>query len=125
MPDPLEHLLALVAEGRLSADEAAPLLEALRRPPGSAGSAGSGGAPAMSRDGAAVPGRNLRVEVREHGRVVVDLSIPGSLAGLAAAVPGIPPEWADRIHEALAAGVTGRIVDIAGDEGDGVSVRIE
>jgi hypothetical protein len=56
---------------------------------------------------------------------VVDLHIPGSLAGLAAAVPGMPPEWADRIREALAAGVTGRIVDVAGDDGDGVSVRIE
>lgn len=118
MHDPIEHLLQLVAEGRLTAEEAAPLLEALR------GGAARGGTTASHAD-EATAGRNLRVEVRERGRVVVDLSIPGSLAGLAAAVPGMPPEWADRVREALAAGVTGRIVDVAGEDGDSVSVRIE
>jgi hypothetical protein len=121
MPDPLDHLLRLVAEGKLSAEEAAPLMEALRRSAGSE----ERGPWAPSRDDAAPTARNLRVEVREHGRVVVDLTIPGSLAGLAAAVPGVPPEWSDRISEALAAGVTGRIVDVAGNDGDGVSIRIE
>lgn len=120
MHDPIEHLLQLVAAGRLTAEEAAPLLEALR-----GGGTARGGPTAAHVDDGAAAGRNLRVEVRERGRVVVDLSIPGSLAGLAAAVPGLPPEWADRVREALAAGVTGRIVDVAGDDGDSVSVRIE
>ncbi|MBP1704362.1 MAG: hypothetical protein H6Q36_101 [Chloroflexi bacterium] len=120
MTDPLQHLLGLVADGRLSAEEAAPLLEALQRSPG-----GPGRPPVPPRGDAPAGERNLRVEVRERGRVVVDLSIPGSLAGLAAAVPGMPPDFADRIRDALAAGVTGRIVDVAGDEGDGVSIRIE
>lgn len=121
MSEPLDHLLRLVAEGRLTAEDAAPLMEALRRRPGAAG-----GAPPRP-PGAAAPGggRTLRVEVREHGRVVVDLHIPGSLAGLAAAVPGMPPEWADRIREALATGVAGPVVNVAGEDGDGVSVRIE
>ena len=119
MPEPLDLLLQLVAEGRLSADEAAPLLEALRREPG-------GAAPPTRPAGTTAEGaRALRVEVRERGRVVVDLRIPGSLAGLAAAVPGLPPEWADRIRDALAAGVAGPVVNVDGDDGDGVSVRIE
>lgn len=121
MADPLDHLLQLVAEGRLSPEEAAPLLEALRGAPGASGrgrsGASSGGEPPVAR--------NLRVEVRERGRVVVDLNIPASLAGLATAVPGLPPDWADRIREALEAGVKGTIVDVAGDEGESVSVRIE
>jgi SHOCT-like domain len=121
MPDPIEHLLQLVAEGKLSAEEAAPLLEALRR----TSAPETRSRPSRSADDPSIAGRNLRVEVRERGRVVVDLTIPGSLAGLAAALPGMPPEWSDRIGEALAAGATGRIVDVAGNEGDGVSIRIE
>ncbi|MCU0484014.1 MAG: putative porin [Chloroflexi bacterium] len=121
MTDPLEHLLQLVAEGRLTPEEAAPLLESLGRTAGGSRQSRREASPG----GTATAARTLRVEVRERGRVVVDLAIPGSLAGLAAAVPGMPPEWADRVREALAAGATGRIVDVAGDDGDGVSVRIE
>jgi len=121
MAEPLDHLLRLVAEGRLTADEAAPLMEALQRQQGAAG-----GAPTRPRSaGAPDAARTLRVEVREHGRVVVDLHIPGSLVGLAAAVPGMPPEWTDRIREALATGVAGPVANVAGEDGDGVSVRIE
>lgn len=122
MSEPLEHLLRLVSEGRLTAEEATPLLEALRRQEGrGAGRRTAERGPGPALDAA----RTLRVEVRERGRIVVDLRIPGTLAGLAAAVPGLPPEWADRIREALAAGVAGPVVDLAGHDGDGVSVRIE
>jgi hypothetical protein len=50
--DPLEQLLRLVAEGRISAAEAAPILSALDERPGSATGAGTHGGPIPGRGGA-------------------------------------------------------------------------
>ncbi len=126
--DPLDLLLRLVAEGRLTADEAAPILAALdggphataagpaSRPP-SPGGSGSG-EPA----GPAAPGRSLRVEVRDHGRTVVNLRLPLALGRYALdRVPGLSGEQVERVRAALSSGVTGPVLVV--DDEDG-SVRI-
>ena len=132
MRDPaFESVLRLVAEGRLTADEAAPLLDALdaastRGPstdetgPGSGSTHGATPDPIGDR-----PGRALRIEVRDAGRTVINLRIPLSLGRAAIdQIPGISEVTSQRIREAIAAGIRGSILDVD-DEGDGVRVSIE
>jgi len=134
MPDPLDDVLRLVAEGRLTPDEAAPIIDALAAAHGAADRARAAGEAA--RDGAraprdarptAPPGplRRLRVQVRDGGRTVVDLQLPGLLAELAGAVPGIPAAYADRVREAIRAGLRGPIVDVTDEDGSGVTISID
>jgi hypothetical protein len=144
--DPLEDLLRLVADGRLSADEAAPIIEALaaaraeasraraatsagrHAPWWAAGAARLGDDAGRARPGAAPaagPPRRLRVQVRDGGRTVVDLQLPGVLAELAGAIPGIPAAYADRVREALRSGIRGPIVDLSDDDGSGVTITID
>jgi len=124
MPDPLEQVLALVAEGRLTAEEAAPILEALeaggpRRPQSPAGDRSAGG-------GEGGPPRFARIEVVESGRKAVDLRIPLSLGQRAmSAIPGLAGRHAAEINEAIAQGVTGPVVDIQDEDGDGVRIVLE
>jgi hypothetical protein len=130
MPDDaLEQLLRLVAEGRLTADEAGPILDALEvrsgSGPGAAETRTSSGDdqpdPAANRD----PAKTLRVEVTDGGRAVVNLRIPLSLGRAALSqVPGISDATSDRIREAITAGIKGPIVDV--DDGDdGVRISLE
>ena len=124
MTDALEIILNLVAAGRLTADEAAPLIAALQdrsRDPGSkqandkaerAGGTGTGQA------------RQVRVEVKERGRNVVNVRVPVALGQAAIGyVPGISAADAERIREALALGLTGQILEVMEEDGDS-SVRI-
>ena len=130
MPDDaLERVLRLVAEGRLTADEAGPILDALEQRGGSdrgAAEARTPGQddepdPATNRD----PAKTLRVEVTDGGRAVVNLRIPLSLGRAALSqVPGISDATSDRIREAITAGIKGPIVDV--DDGDdGVRISLE
>jgi hypothetical protein len=134
MPDPLDDILRLVAEGRLSPAEAAPIIDALAAARGAADRARAAGE--ATRHGAragwgprptAPPGppRRLRVQVRDDGRTVIDLQLPGVLAELAGAVPGIPAVYADRVREAIRTGLRGEIVDITDDDGSGVTISID
>ncbi|HYN48288.1 MAG TPA: hypothetical protein VER83_05430 [Candidatus Nanopelagicales bacterium] len=134
MPDPLDDILRLVGEGRLSPAEAAPIIDALAAAQGSADRARAGGQAARDATqgvrGArptAPPGppRRLRVQVRDGGRTVVDLQLPGVLAELAGAVPGIPAAYADRVREALRTGLRGPIVDVVDEDGSGVTISID
>jgi hypothetical protein len=128
MPDDaLESVLRLVAEGRLSAEEAGPILDALeaRTNPAAAGDrdhvGDSDGDP--QRRG---PGRAIRLEVTEKGRKVVNLRIPLSLGRAALdRVPGLSEATTDRIREAIEAGITGPIVHVDEGSGDGVRIVIE
>ncbi len=144
MADPLEDVLRLVADGRLSPAEAAPIVDALaaarsatdqaraaadraratgrttREPAGATG--GSGARPPGAPPG---PPRRLRVQVRDGGRTVVDLQLPGVLAELAGAVPGIPADYVDRVREALRTGIRGPIVDVVDEDGSGVTITID
>ncbi|MFH0750386.1 MAG: hypothetical protein V2B17_00960 [Chloroflexota bacterium] len=134
MPDPLDDVLRLVAEGRLSPEEAAPNIDALAAARGAADRARPAGEAARetapgARDArpAAAPGppRRLRVQVRDGGRTVVDLQLPGVLAELAGAVPGIPAAYADRVREALRTGLRGPIVNVIDEDGSGVTITID
>jgi len=137
MPDPLDDVLRLVAEGRLSPAEAAPIVDALAAARGAAdrarGASRAGDAARdpgrAARDGrpTAPPGppRRLRVQVRDGGRTVVDLQLPGVLAELAGAVPGIPAAYADRVREAIRTGLRGPIVDVIDDDGSGVTISLD
>ena len=127
MGDELATVLRLVSEGKLSAEEAAPIIEALSRhrvppppepptpptPPGSV--------PGKGR------GRRVRIQVTERGRRVVDVRVPLAFAAMAARmVPGIPDSYAALIEQAVDTDTIGPIVDVAEDEdGDGVLISIE
>lgn len=138
MADPVDDVLRLVAEGRLTPAEAAPILDALtaagRASGGSTASSAPGGPAAGGRTAGAAgasgqsatgtPNR-IRVQVRENGRVVVDLQVPGVLAGLASALPGIPAGYADRVREAIRTGLRGPIVDIRDEDDSGLTITID
>jgi hypothetical protein len=122
--DPLESVLRLVAEGRLTAEEAAPILDALGAAPGPAAGA-STSATGSAAPPAGGPGKAIRIEITERGRKVVNLRVPLSLGHTALArIPGLADAMTDRIREALEAGISGPIVTVD-DDGDGVRVVIE
>jgi hypothetical protein len=124
--DPLEAVLRLVADGRLTAEEAAPILDALDasgsragastpRTPDGAGSSPPGGS-----------GRASRLEVTAAGRQVVNLRVPLSLGRAALQrVPGLSEATTDRIREAIENGLTGPILDVDEGSGDGVRIVVE
>jgi hypothetical protein len=126
--DALAEILRLVSEGRLTAEEAAPLLDALElrsRPADSTDPSASADDPGEGSRSGGRPPRALRVQVTDGSRNVLNLRIPLSLgrAGFAQ-VPGISQATSDRISEAIAAGITGPILDL--DDGDsGVRISIE
>lgn len=124
MADPLETILQLVADGRLTAEEAGPILDALDGRDAARPDPRSAGGPASApTDG---PGRAIRVEVTEGGRKVVNLRVPLSLGQAALArIPGLSEATADRIREAIQAGIRGPIVAVDEGAGDGVRVVIE
>jgi hypothetical protein len=116
--DPLEQVLRLVAEGRLTADEAGPILAALDdRAGGTPGAEGS----ARAQSGAT----SLLLEVREGGRQVVNLRLPIAVGRLALdRVPGLSGDQVERVREALAGGMRGPILQV--EDGDnGVRIVLE
>lgn len=144
MTDPLDRVLQLVAEGKLSADDAAPILEALDRKakpaPGAAGASPTfGPGDSFSPGPAFEPGptgetgpgngraaRYARIEVRENGRRVVDLRIPISLGRFALSrVPGLSREQIAEVEEAVTSGAHGPILDVQDPDGDGVRIVLE
>ena len=138
MADPLDTVLKLVADGRLTAEQAAPLIDAIQ---GSAtaldqaeaelerAEAEIGTAMAGTSAGAASGGRPtaLRIEVSEAGRRVVNLRIPLNLGRMALDhVPGLSTDIIARIREALEQDMTGSLLVIdEGDAGDGVRITLE
>lgn len=124
MTDPLDGVLKLVAEGRLTAEEAAPILEALEARPKAAP------APADGVEAEAAPGggkaRYARVEVRESGRRIVDLRVPISLGRFALSrVPGLSSSQIADVEEAVTSGARGPILDVEDADGDGVRIVLE
>lgn len=125
MSDPFEDVLRLVADGRLSAAEAEPILAALEstrireeadRQPGSAGGSA----------GAATAGRSIRLEVTDDGRTVVKLRLPASLGDLSLEeIPGLSKPNIDRIRAALALGTRGPVFEAVDEDGDGIRIILE
>jgi hypothetical protein len=122
MADPLDEVLRLVAEGTLTAEEAAPVLDALQAArteegedaPSSAGEPGATDRP-----------RAVRIEVSEGGRKVVNLRVPIALGRLGLdRVPGLSTDTVNRIREALDHGLTGPVL-VVDEDGDGVRIVLE
>ena len=151
MDDAVEQVLRLVSEGRLTADEAGPILDALAAPrdrkagnapsmadPGFGADFGngfgsgfedpSGSAPTEGARANVSTGspRFARIEVRERGKRVVDLRIPISLGRFALGrVPGLSASHVADVEEAVASGDRGPILDIEDADGDGVRIVLE
>ena len=149
MPEELETVLRLVANGTLTPEQAAPIIDALTRAeriPASDGlhdriersvaraqrrvervqdrferaQAGADEPEAGSR------GRQLRIRVTEHGRQVVNLRIPIGFVDTALKfVPGIGGDQSERIRDAVRAGAIGPIVDVEDPDGSGVLISLE
>jgi hypothetical protein len=131
--DELNTVLRLVAEGKLSPEEAAPIIDAL--------SASADARTAASRAHAAHGeihdderrsaersgrGRRVRIQVSERGRRVVDVRVPLAFAAMAARmVPGIPDRYSSLIEQAVDSDTTGTIVDAEDEDGDGVLITLE
>jgi hypothetical protein len=127
MGDELATVLRLVSEGKLTAEEAAPIIEALGRPaaprpPEPPEHPFPGAGPA--RPGAR--GRRIRIQVSERGRRVVDGRVPLAFAAMAARmVPGIPDSYAALIERAVETDQVGPLVDTEDEDGDSVVISIE
>jgi len=142
----LRRVLHLVAECRLSADEAAPILDALSASTAGSSSASRAGRgdeqsgwpprapePPASPEPPAEPGtasgvrpRFARIQVIENGRRAVDLRVPVGLGRFALSkVPGLSREQIDEVQDALASGSHGPILDVQDVDGDGVRISLE
>lgn len=148
MPEELDTILRLVAQGALTPEEAEPIIEALTRAgdPQQAPDDRHGERRArhaeragrridrafaraerrLAEAGLTAGGRHLRIRVTEHGRQVVNLHIPiGLVEGALQFVPGLGGDQRDRVREAVRAGATGPILDVEDEDGDGVLISIE
>jgi hypothetical protein len=138
MSGELEALLRLVSEGKLTAEEAAPIVAALEEKAradttATAGERKAGPAESHPRDEArrsasaqdVMAGRRIRVFVAENGAPIINLQIPLAAAGFAIdQVPGLSPDHRSRIVEAIQSGLTGPILEVS-DHGDEVRIVIE
>ncbi|MFL5774788.1 MAG: hypothetical protein ACJ76W_00810 [Chloroflexota bacterium] len=129
MSDALEDVLRLVADGHLTPEEAAPVIEALEALGESAEGSDADDERAATAAAAAARGstgrpRALRLEVSEAGRRVVNLRVPLSLGDVGLdRIPGLSADYVNRIRQALDEGLTGPILAVD-DDGDGNGVRI-
>lgn len=127
MEQGLERVLRLVAEGRLTAEEAGPILDALGAAEGVRGKPGPTQPPGPSTEGDTdrVP-RFARIEVRDGGKRVVDLRVPISLGRFALRrVPGLSAQHIADVEDAVASGNLGPILDVEDADGDGVRIVLE
>jgi hypothetical protein len=138
MSGELEAILKLVAEGRLTPEEAAPIVAALTEKSAAAGSVASESGDSgdsgesdiipepMSGKVLAASPRQLRIRVEERGRTVVNLRVPLSVAETALhMVPGLGGEQAARVRAALEGGTIGPIIDVEDPDGDAVMISLE
>ena len=131
MSEELETILRLVADGRLTPLEAAPIIEALARAergdqPRREGADGLAASVVGEAAGTRAGGRQLRIRVTERGRQVVNLRIPIGFAEAALQfVPGLAGDQSQRIRDAVRAGATGPILDIEEPDGSGVLISVD
>jgi SHOCT-like domain len=135
----VHRVLRLVAEGRLTADEAAPILDALSQATGASAAghraAAAGQAQASSANVTTGQGqggdagdrpRYARIQVLEGGRRSVDLRVPVGLGRFALSkIPGLSIDQIDEVQDALASGTHGPILDVQDVDGDGVRISLE
>jgi hypothetical protein len=127
MADSLERVLQLVADGRLTAEEAAPILDALNGADEALRTAAEATGSTREDAGSATSGaaRTIRIEVTDKGHKVVNLRIPIPWGRFALdRIPGLAGNHADLVREALADGRTGTLL-VLDDDGDGVRIELE
>ena len=125
MSDELQALLKLVAEGRLTPEEAAPIVAALTERAGEASARTPDGS-AVATTVLPVGPRQLRIRVEEKGRTVVNLRVPLSVAETALnMIPGLAGEQAARVRAALEGGAIGPVIDVEDPDGDAVLISLE
>jgi hypothetical protein len=128
--DAMGRVLQLVAEGRLTADEAGPILDALGIPdaadaPTTRTTTRPAAEPLVKPAGDGTGGRAIRIEISDRGRKVIHLRVPLALGRAALdRIPGLSDATAERVREAIVSGIKGPIVDLD-DDGDGVRIVIE
>ncbi len=139
MDDALSSVLRLVAEGRLTADEAAPILDALSTLGDRPGRGGAGEGSAARGGASTTPSyatppetdpqerpRYARLEVRDKGRRVVDVRVPISLGRFALdRIPGLSAAQVADVQAAIDSNAHGAILDVADPDGDGVRIVLE
>jgi hypothetical protein len=122
----LQKILALVAEGKLTAEEADEILSAMAAR--ESGTAGTPGAASNAAEPPQSPAKttHLRIEVTDGGRQVVNLRVPLNVAGWASNfLPGLSEQDSDRIRGAVSSGTRGTILDITDDDGSRVLITSE
>jgi hypothetical protein len=116
----------MVADGRLSAAEAEPILAALDAAGRGADADRQAGEWAGSGGDTPAAGRSIRLEVTEGGRVAVKLRLPASLGDLSLEdIPGLSRPSIDRIRAALATGRRGPVFEAIDEDGDGVRIVLD
>jgi hypothetical protein len=126
MADALDRVLKLVAEGRLTASEAAPILDALSAKGGTTEAEAPFDTATEASNSESRPARFARIQVIEGGRRAVDLRVPISLGKLALArVPGLSGPHLSDVQSAIESGSRGPILDIQDSDGDGVRIVLE
>jgi hypothetical protein len=116
-------ILSLVAEGKLSAEEADEILAALNTSEAAADSAETA---AQATPAQPQKSTHLRIEVTDGGRNVVNLRVPLNIAGWASNfLPGLSDQDSDRIRGAAASGARGTILDITDNDGSRVLITSE
>lgn len=151
MNDDLDWILARVASGELSPEEAEPLVAAVTGRPSEPGDTVDPDAPTRAWEAVTPPPapptqtappspsappanagpratatRAVRIQVTDGGRNVVNLRVPMSLASLAGSViPGLSEAQVGRLQQALRDGEIGTIVDVRDDQGSGVLIATE
>jgi hypothetical protein len=151
MPDELETILRLVADGTLTPEQAAPIIDALTRAERAEHEGKEAEEDAMSHHArrldhqlhrahrrvdrafaraqaslAVAGGRQLRIQVKEGGRQRVNLRIPIGLVDAAIGfVPGLGGDQAERIRDAVRSGEVGPIIDVEDEDGESVLISVE
>jgi hypothetical protein len=131
MTDALAQVLRLVADGHLTAEQAAPILDALSAAdldgpadderPDDRVPAVPAAAPSEERGTATA----IRIEITEGGRKVVNLRVPVSLGRMALdRIPGLSGANVDLVRRAISEGRSGTLLHID-DDGSGVRIALE
>jgi hypothetical protein len=119
----IAKILGLVAEGKLSAQEADEILSALNERDEEPADAGAAATTASTE---ARKSTHLRIEVTDGGKHVVNLRVPINIAGWASNfLPGLSDQDSDRIRGAVASGARGTILDITDNDGSRVLITSE
>jgi hypothetical protein len=120
----VEKILALVAEGKLTAAEADEILAAMAAMDAAAEQPRADATAAQPSQTQRTT--HLRVEVTDGGRQVVNLRVPVNVAGWASRfLPGLSESDADRIRGAVDSGTHGTILDITDSDGSRVLITSE